>query len=369
MNRRTRLFLSIGIPLLLVVVVVSAFFWQQRASSSGTPTTAHITVTPGSVCSTLSKAAPKQLTSMSLALDWTPNTNHTGIYVALAQKWYQAEGIDLHLLPYSASVSPDVLVATGKADVGISSTEGIVADAAVGQPVVSIAAIIQHNTSALVSLASSGLTRPRDFDGKTYGGFGAPYESAVVGEIIQRDGGKGHFTNITLSVDAMQALESRHIDFVWVFEGWEVIQAQRSGVKLNVFPITNYGVADYYTPNIITSPTDIKQKPDLLRRFMLATTCGYEYARAHPRQAAQMLIDKANQDNPGTLPDAGLVNASQDFLSSRYADPGRKWGWQDKAPWHSYPQFILDSNGILDANNKPVHSMNFDALWTNEFLP
>src|SRR5205807_6436559 len=109
----------------------------------------------------------------------------------------QAEGIDLHLLPYSASVSPDVLVATGKADVGISATEGIVADAAVGQPVVSIAAIIQHNTSALVSLASSRLSRPRDFDGKTYGGFGAPYESAVVGKIIQKDGGKGQFTNVT----------------------------------------------------------------------------------------------------------------------------------------------------------------------------
>lgn len=369
MNRRTRLFLSIGIPLLIVVVVVGAFFWQQHASGSGAPTTAHITVTPGSVCSTLNKAAPKQLTSMSLALDWTPNTNHTGIYVALAQKWYQAEGIDLHLLPYSASVSPDVQVATGKADVGISFTEGIVADAAVGQPVISIAAIIQHNTSALVSLESSGLTRPRDFDGKIYGGFGSPYESAVVGEIIQKDGGKGKFTNITLSVDAMQALESHRIDFVWVYEGWEVIQAQRSGVKLNVFPITNYGVADYYTPNIIASATEIKQKPDLLRRFMLATSCGYEYARAHPPQAAQMLIDKANQDNPGTLPDAGLVYASQDFLSPRYADPGRKWGWQDKAPWHGYPQFILNSNGILDANNKPVHSMNFDALWTNEFLP
>src|SRR5260370_25297892 len=84
MNRRTRLFLSIGIPLLLVVVVVSAFFWQQRASSSGTPTTAHITVTPGSGSSTLSLAAPKQFTSMSLAPDGTPNTNPTGTYVTLA---------------------------------------------------------------------------------------------------------------------------------------------------------------------------------------------------------------------------------------------------------------------------------------------
>lgn len=370
MNRRSRLFLSIGIPVLLIVVVVGAFLWQQRAAGSGvSPGVAQVTQTPGSECASIPKSAPTQLTTMSLALDWTPNTNHTGIYVALSQQWYRDEGINLSLLPYSASVSPDALVSSGKADVGISATEGIVTDAALGQPVVSIAAIIQHNTSALVTLASSGLTRPRDLDGKTYGGFGAPYEAAVVGEIIKRDGGTGQFKNVTLSVDAMQALESHRIDFVWVFEGWEVIQAQRDGVKLNVFPITNYGVADYYTPNLITSPAEIQQKPDLLRRFMLATTCGYEYARAHSHDAAQMLITLANQQSPGTFPDTGLVFVSQDFLSTHYADPGRKWGWQDAAPWHNYPQFILNSGGILNAQNKPVTTMNFDALWTNKFLP
>src|SRR5947209_17367258 len=191
MNTRFRLLASIGIPLLLIVLVVGAFIWQQRVI--GTAAGPHGT---------------QKMTTMKLALDWTPNTNHTGIYVALAQGWYRAEGIDLHLLPYSANVSPDVLVSSGKADVGISSTEGIVADAAIGQPVVSIAAIIQHNTSALVTLAGSGLTQPRMLDGKTYGAFGAPYETAVVGEIIKRDGGRGVFKSVTLDVDAMQALES-----------------------------------------------------------------------------------------------------------------------------------------------------------------
>jgi ABC-type nitrate/sulfonate/bicarbonate transport system substrate-binding protein len=368
MNSRTRLFLSIGIPVLLIIVVVGAFLWQQRAASSGTQSTQHpVPSTFSSQCAALSKTTPpQQLTTMSLALDWTPNTNHTGIYVALNQHWYQAEGINLQLLPYSTNVSPDVLVSSGKANVGISATEGIVSDAAAGQPVVSLAAIIQHNTSALVTLASSGLTRPRDLDGKVYGGFGAPYESAVVGEIIQKDGGKGQFKNVTLSVDAMQALESHRIDFVWVFEGWEVIQAQRQGVRLNVFPITNYGISDYYTPNIITSPAEIKQKPELLRKFMLATSCGYEFARIHAHEAAQMLIDGAPA---GTFPDTGLVFASQDFLSARYADQGHKWGWQDAAAWHGYPQFMLASNGIQDASGKPVHSMNFDALYTNQFLP
>ncbi len=234
MNTRTRLLLSIGIPVVLIILVVGAFLLYQQRTASTVP----------------ASQGQRPLTTMTLALDWTPNTNHTGIYVALDKGWYRDEGIDLQPLPYSSNVSPDVLVSSGKADVGISATEGVVADAAVGQPVVSIAAIIQHNTSALVTLASSGLTQPRMLDGKTYGAFGAPYETAVVGEIIKRDGGRGVFKSVTLDVDAMQALESHRIDFVWVFEGWEVIQAQRDGVKLNVFPITNYGVADYYTPTI-----------------------------------------------------------------------------------------------------------------------
>src|SRR5438067_3003037 len=351
MNTRFRLLASIGIPLILIVLVVGAFLRQQHVA--GTAASPHGT---------------QKMTTMKLALDWTPNTNHTGIYVALKKGWYRDEGINLQLLPYSANVSADVLVSSGKADVGVSSTEGIVADAAVGQPVVSIAAIIQHNTSALVTLTSSGLNRPRDLDGKIYGGFGAPYESAVVGEIIQKDGGKGQFKNVTLDVDAMQALESHRIDFVWVFEGWEVIQANRAGVKLNVFPITNYGVADYYTPNLIASPNEIKQKPALLHKFMAATACGYEYARTHAHESAQMLINDANRSAPGTFPDTGLVFASQAFLSPRYADPGRKWGWQDRAPWHGYPQFILNSDGVDDASGKPVHSMNFDGLYTDQFL-
>ena len=349
MNARIRLGLSIGLPILLILVVVGAFLLQQQRNTTTTSTT----------------HGSQKLTKMQLALDWTPNTNHTGIYVALKNGLYADQGIDLTLLPYSSSVSSDVLVSSGKADVGISSTESIVADAAVKQPVVSIAAIMQHNTSALVTLKSSGITRPSQLDGKIYGGFGAPYENAVVGEIIKHDGGQGKFKNVTLDVDAMQALQSKRVDFAWVFEGWEVIQAQRQGTQLNVFPITDYGVADYYTPNIISSPNEIQQKPDLLRRFMAATEKGYDYARTHIQEAAQDLISVAPK---GTFPDTGLVLESQQYLSPRYVDNGRKWGLQDAASWHGYPEFILSSGGVQDASGKTVKSLNFDAMYTNKFL-
>src|SRR5579884_1155898 len=189
MNSRTRLLLSIGLPVLLIIVIVGGFLLEQRASNSGSATT------------TNTQTTPRKLTTMTLALDWTPNTNHTGIYVALAKGWYRQQGINLQILPYSQNVSPETLVSNGKADIAISSTESEVTYTALGQPMVSIAAIIQHNTSELVTLADSGMTRPRDLDNKTYGGFGAPYESAVVGEIIRHDGGQGKFKNVTLTVD------------------------------------------------------------------------------------------------------------------------------------------------------------------------
>lgn len=308
---------------------------------------------------------PQKLTTVTVALDWTPNTNHTGIYVALSKGIYKGVGLNVKILPYSSNASPDVLITNGKADVGIGATEGVLADAATGNPVVSIAAIVQHNTSGFITLADSGINSPKDFDNKIYGGGGSPSESAVVGAIIKKDGGAGIFKNVTLDVDAMQALESKKVDFVWVFEGWEVIQAKRLGYKVKYFPSIAYGIADYYTPVIIASPKTIKEKSAVLKKFMEATAKGYEYARVHPNEAASILISS----NPkGTFADTGFILESQKFLSSHYADPSRKWGWQDKESWHSYPQFLIDSKAVLDNNGKPVEKLDLDKLYTNEFL-
>ena len=303
--------------------------------------------------------------SLSLALDWTPNTNHTGIYVANKMGWYKDVGIDLKLLPYSSSVSPDQLVSASKADVGISSTEAVVADAGAGSPVVSIGAIVAHNTSVLAVRQDSGITSPKQLEDKTYGGFGATYEAAVIGEVIKHGGGSGNFKNVTLDVDPVEALKSKRVDFVWVFSGWEVLQAERAGLRLTTFPIRDYGVPDYSTPDFIASAKNLKDKKSLIRKFMQATARGYEYARVHPRQSAQILLSSVS---PGTFPDPGLVRQSQDYLSSRYQDAGKAWGNQTKASWHNYPQFMLDHGAVADASGKPVKKINFDSLYTNQFL-
>ncbi|HUQ85765.1 MAG TPA: ABC transporter substrate-binding protein [Candidatus Limnocylindrales bacterium] len=303
-------------------------------------------------------------TSFTLALDWTPNTNHTGIYVALQKGWYKKAGLDLKILPYS-QVSADTLVASNKVDAGISSTESIVALSAVKNPVISIGAIVASNTSGIIVLENSGIESPKDLDGKIYGGFGLPYEEAVIKKIIQSDGGVGEFQNVILNTGAMQALESRKIDFVWVYKGWEAIIAEQQGLEIKFFPITEYGIPDYYTPTIITGQKQISGRKELYKKFMKATAKGYEFARTNPKEAAQILIDTTP---PGTFPETKLVFQSQEFLSKAYAEKGQKWGLQSKEKWHNYPEFMFENNAVTDATGKPITTLDFESLYTNEFL-
>lgn len=311
------------------------------------------------------KQSGNTLTKFSFALDWTPNTNHTGLYVAQNKGYFRGEGLEVDILPYSSSVSPDVLVATGKADAGVGFTEWIIADSAQGSPVISIAGILAHNTSALITLDNPNINRPRDLENRIYGGYGAPLEQAVVGEIIKKDGGKAKINSLSLDIGALKALESKRVDFIWGFLGWEVIQAKREGIKLKTFPVVDYGIADYYTPNIITSQKMIKNKPEVLKKFMRSLSKGYEFAANNPKEAAVILIQTAPK---GTFPDEGLVYESQNYLSTKYMDPGKKWGFQEKKMWQEFPRFILDSGSITDGNGQVVKDMDIESLYTNEFL-
>lgn len=315
-----------------------------------------------------SSSGSAHLDKVTLALDWTPNTNHTGIYDAMQKGWYKSQGIDLQLLPYSSSVAPETLVATGKADFAISFTESVTADRAAGQPLVSVAAILQHNTSALVSLKSSGLDTVASLNGKRYAGFGAPYEQPVIDQVLSCGGVKNPtFQNITTSLDPVAALKSGQFDFAWVYQGWEVIQAQREGLQLNIFPLNDYCMPDYYSPVIITSQSFIQAHPDTIKRFLAATSQGYTYAAQHPKEGADLLIKGAPA---GTFDDTGLVYASQNYLSPYYISDAKCWGYQTLQRWTDYPRFMYDHGAIQDANGNPVKTPpDYSAMFTNQFLP
>jgi ABC-type nitrate/sulfonate/bicarbonate transport system substrate-binding protein len=292
-------------------------------------------------------------------LDWFPNTNHTGLYVALDQGWYSEAGLDVEIVQPAEGSTLVQVVAAGQADFGISHQEEVSHARAEELPIVSVAAIIQHNTSGFASPQDRGIERPKDFEGKRYGSWGSPSERAVLDVLMACDGGdvdEVEFIDIGWA-DYFTVVE-RDVDFAWIFYGWTGVEAELRGAPLNIVMLSDWTdcVPDYYTPVIITSEENVAEQPELVRSFMDATSRGYDFAIANPAEAAEMLLKHAPESN------ADLVKRSQEWLSPRYQADATRWGEQELAIWQGYADWMAD-RGLL-----PSH-IDAAAAFTNEFLP
>ncbi len=292
-----------------------------------------------------------------LSLDWVPNTNHTGFYVALDKGWYTEEGIDLEIQVPSDPSAALRQVGSGNTAFGVSFQEELTIARASDIPVVSIAAIIQHNTSAFAALASSGITTAADFAGKTYASYGLPIERPILQGLMACAGADASTVEfVDVGFDAFPALLAGRVDLAWIFQGWDGIQAQLRGVELATVPMYPSCVPDYYTPIVIAGEKTLQEKPDLTRRFLRATRRGYEYAAANPAESAEILLKYSPESDPA------LVRTSQEWLSPRYQDDAVAWGVQKPEVWSVFSQWLFD-NGLIDKAVDPV------AAYTNAYLP
>lgn len=299
-------------------------------------------------------------TKLTLLLDWTPNTNHSGIYIAQHKGWYKKAGIDLHIIEPGQNSNATQMLATNKADFAISTEEDITPAVAQGLPVVSIGAIIQHNTSSLVALRSSGIRRPRDLAGKKYGGFGGQLEKQLVSAMVSCDGGDPSTVKYVQVGDAdyRVGLTKKFYDFVWIFDGWEGLQFTKiDHLKLVSFPFRKYGrcIPDWYTPLIATSRRMIDSDPGIVKKFMQVTRRGYQTAMKFPAVAVNALMSAA----PDL--DRKLVRLSAHYLASRYAADPARWGHQDRAVWVRMTDFLRKAH-LIDAD------IDVDKAFTNRFL-
>lgn len=298
-----------------------------------------------------------ELKKVSIVLDWTPNTNHTGIYVAQEKGYFADQGLDVEII-MPGEVSAEQLVASGKADFGVSYQEGITQARVQGVPIVSIAAVIQHNTSGFASPKEKGIDSLKDFEGKTYGGSGAPVEKAILSSLMKKEGAdidKVDIINMG-NTDFFTAVK-RDIDFAWIYYGWTGIEAELRDVDLNMLYLTDYSKKlDYYTPVLVTNEQMIEENPETVKKFVAAVTKGYEFAIDKPDKAAQILIE--------AVPDldAELVKASQQWLSPKYQADADQWGVQKLEVWKNYASWMYEH----DLLEKELDSK---AAFTNEFLP
>jgi ABC-type nitrate/sulfonate/bicarbonate transport system substrate-binding protein len=300
--------------------------------------------------------------SVTVVLDWAPNTNHTGIYVAQKLGYFKDAGLEVQVVQ-PADGSAETLVASNKAQFGVSFQDSL-APAFAGAsplPVTAVAAVIQHNTSGIISRAGEGMNTPKGLEGKKYATWDMDVEKATIRDVMRADG--GDFSKVQLIpstvTDEVSALQSKSVDAIWIFYGWAGVACEVAGLETDYFEFADIDpVFDYYTPVLIGNNAWLEENPDTAKAFLTALGKGYTYATEHPAEAADILMEAA----PELKANSALVYASQEYLAAEYIADAARWGEFDGARWAAFFNW-LNENGLLDGELDP----NFG--YTNEYLP
>lgn len=293
-----------------------------------------------------------------VTLDWTPNTNHTGLYVAKELGYFAEEGLKVKVVQPSKTTSVQ-LTASGRTEFGISHQESVTMARDRGVPVVSIAAIIQNNTSGFAAPADTGINSVKDFEGHKFGGWGTELYNKIIRSVMKQAGADFStvsFVNLGMT-DFVTAARQGMADFFWIFYGWQGIHAELADLDFTYIPARKLSdTFNYYTPVFISSEKLIRNKPELVKKFTRAVTRGYEYAMKYPEKSAEILLDHA------TELDRELVMKSQKFLADKYGAGVDRWGIQKKSVWADFTNWLYE-NDLID-KKIPV-----EKAFTNEFLP
>lgn len=316
-------------------------------------------------CSAEKKDNETEKTDITFCLEWTPNTNHTGLYVALQKGYYEEAGLNVKIVQPPENSAATQVCAAGQAQFTVEAQDTLAAaftaEDKIG--VTAVAAILQHNTSGIMSKAGSGMDTPAGLTGNTYLTWDSPIELAIMKKAVNSNGGDWDKVKVipnTVTEEA-QDVNANPDHAIWVFYGWGGINAEVSGVDTDYFSFKDIDETfDYYTPVIIGNNDFLNENPEAAKAFMEATAKGYTYAAKNPEEAAQILIDS---DDTGALTGCEeLVFESQKWISEQYIAEANQWGCIDSERWNGFYDWLWE-NDLIE------NQIDTDFGFTNEYLP
>jgi len=261
--------------------------------------------------------APVELKKVDFLLDWVPNTNHTGLFVAKEKGYFAEEGIDLDI-KQPANESTSDLIINNKAPMGVYFQDYMASKLAKGAPITAIAAIIENNTSGIITNKNLNINSPKELAGHKYGTWDIPIELNMLQFIMEKDGGDYSKVELVPNTDdnSITPLSNGVFDFFYYKD---------YAPELN-----------FYSPVIIANNDYLKDNKEEAIKILRAIKKGYQYAIEHPEEAAEILIKYA----PELENKKAMIIESQKYLASQYATDKDKWGYIDPARWNAFYNWL-----------------------------
>lgn len=300
---------------------------------------------------------------LRLALDWTPNVNHSGFFAAQHFGWFEEAGVQVEIQHPGTDDymhSPAKKVELGLADVALCPFESLLSYRTKAEPLplIAMAAVLQTDLSSIVVKADSGIERPAQLDGKTYASYKARYEDAQVACLVRNDGGQGDLVlQYPNRLGIWNTLLRGEADATWIFDNWEGVQAQLAGIELRHFRMADYGIPYGYSPVLASTEAKLNTQKEVLRAFLTASARGFVWAAAHSEEMAQILFSLV----PEADRNLNMLTAAQQATSPHYLHQ-EGWGFMEMERVQSYLAWLAAEG---------LESTNFDAtaLFTNALLP
>ena len=319
-----------GLISLIAILILGCVFFGLHALSVGSGALDN----PG-------RPEGRPLQKITFALDWTPNTNHTGLFVAKENGYFKELGLEVEFVQPPEDTAT-ALVASKKADFGIDFQDTLAPAFASDIPVTAIAAIVQHNTSGIISLKENNITSPKGLENRKYATWDLPVEQAILSHCVKLDGGDYNKINLipTYVIDVVIGLQT-DVDAVWIYYGWDGIATKVNNLETNFFFFKDIDpMLDYYTPVIVGNNEFMLKNPEITKKFLDACKKGYEYAIDNPEAAANILL----KEDPSL--DPTLVLESQKWMSREYKANEEQWGYIDSSRWNSFYKWLYDNELI-----------------------
>ena len=295
-------------------------------------------------CGTKEKVEEKavELKKVDFLLDWVPNTNHTGLFVAKEKGYFAEEGIDLDI-KQPANESTSGLVINNKAPMGIYFQDYLAPKLAKGAGVTAIAAIIENNTSGIISDKKFNIQNPKDLENHKYGTWDIPIELAMLKIIMENQG--GDFSKVikipNTDDNSITNIANGLFDFAAIYYGWDKIMADNLKIETNFFYFKDYAdELNFYSPIIIANNDYLRENSEEAKKILKAIKKGYQYAMENPEESADILIKYA----PELTNKRDFVVESQKYLSKEYASNKESWGYIDASRWNKFYNWINENN-------------------------
>jgi len=295
-------------------------------------------------CGEKSEDETAELQPLSLTLDFYPNPDHAGIYMAQQLGYFEEAGLDVSIDAPADPTVPMKLVAAGKTDLAISYEPEVVLANEQGLDVIAVGALVNQPLTSMIWLRKSGIKGIADLRGKTIATAGIPYQDAFLATIL----GRAKLTpedvkTVNVGFGLLPALVGGSAEaMLGGFRNVEGVDLRLRGKDPVVTPVDQLGVPTYNELVLVANREALAADPEKLRLFIAALERGTDAAVEQPNAATDAVLE-ANDGLDRKLTEAE-VKATLPLLDARL--PGQPYGYMEPTEWATFAGWMRDNDLI-----------------------